>query len=487
MSTLTKLTLAEASVLLSKKQISSEELTQSYIKQIKEKDQVINAYLHYAYDSALEEARAVDAKRAKGESLGELAGIPMAIKDNISTISMPTTCGSRMLENYMAPFDATIVKQLKASDAVVLGKLNMDEFAMGSTTEHSYFKKTKNPVKLDRVPGGSSGGSAAAVASDEALYTLGSDTGGSIRQPASFCGVVGMKPTYGSISRYGLIAFASSLDQIGPFTKTVEDMALVLPHLMKKDPMDSTSLDSPEYSMAKIKERDLKGVKVALPVEFMEEGIDPEVKAAILKSAKTLEGLGAVVETVSLKSLKHALPAYYIISSAEASSNLARFDGIKYGYRHPEFDSLETLYSRSRRYGFGDEVKRRILLGTYALSSGYYDAYYKKALKVKTLIMNEFDLLFKHYDVVLSPVAPTTAYGFDDCSDDALKMYLGDIYTVPVNIAGLPSMSVNCGFDKDGMPIGMQLIGKHFDEAMLLRVGHAYEVQAKEGGQLYGK
>lgn len=487
MSTLTKLTLSEASVLLNERKISSEELTNAYIERIKTNDKTINAYLHYAFETASETARAVDQLRADGENLGALAGIPMGIKDNMSTLEMPTTCGSKMLEHYHAPFDATVVKQLKASKAVVLGKLNMDEFAMGSTTEHSYFKKTKNPVNLDRVPGGSSGGSAAAVASDEALYTLGSDTGGSIRQPASFCGVVGMKPTYGSISRYGLIAFASSLDQIGPFTKSVEDMALVLPHLMKKDPMDSTSLVSPEFSLDQIRKRDIKGIRVALPVDFMEEGIDEEVKAAILKSAKTLEAMGAIVETVSLKSLKHALPAYYIISSAEASSNLARFDGIKYGYRHPEFDSLETLYSRSRRYGFGDEVKRRILLGTYALSSGYYDAYYKKALKVKTLIMNEFEMLFQHYDVVLAPVAPTTAYGFDDCSEDALKMYLGDIYTVPVNIAGLPAISINCGFDKDGMPIGMQLIGKHFDEGMLLRVGHAYELEAKERGQLYVK
>lgn len=487
MSELTKMTLAEASRLLKNRTLKSEELTRAYIDEIQHKDGEIGAYIHYAFERAVTEAKAIDERLGKGEQLGALAGIPMGIKDNISTVDMPTTCGSKMLEGYQPPFDATVVKQLKSAGSVVLGKLNMDEFAMGSTTEHSYFKKTKNPVDIERVPGGSSGGSAAAVASDQAVFTLGSDTGGSIRQPASFCGVVGMKPTYGSISRYGLVAFASSLDQIGPFTKSVEDMALILETLMAYDPKDSTSQNSKFIDQTAVLSGELAGMKIALPKEFLEEGIDAPVKDAIIKAAKVYESMGAKVDLVSLKSLKHALPAYYIISSAEASSNLARFDGIKYGYRHDEFETLEQLYSRSRRHGFGKEVKRRILLGTYALSSGYYDAYYKKALKVRTLIVNEFDALFSKYDLVLSPVAPTTAYKFGECSDDALKMYLGDIYTVPVNIAGLPSMSLNCGFNQDGLPIGMQLIGQRFDETTILRAGHAYETQVTERGGLYGR
>lgn len=486
MSELTSLTVKQAYEMLSLKKISSEELTRVHLDTIKLRDDEIGAYIHVDEKIALEKARMVDEKRLRGETLDILAGLPIAIKDNLVTVDMPTTCASKMLEGFKSPYDATVVKLLRDYDSVILGKLNMDEFAMGSTTEHSYFKITKNPVNTERVPGGSSGGSAAAVASHQALFTLGSDTGGSIRQPASFCGVVGMKPTYGAISRYGLIAFASSLDQIGPFTKTVEDMALVLPKLMKYDKMDTTSVKSPEYDFDKVTDGDIKGLKIALPVEFLEEGIDKPVKEAILKAAKKFEKLGAIVEEVSLKSLKYALPAYYIISSAEASSNLARFDGIKYGYRHGEFESLEELYSRSRKHGFGKEVKRRILLGTYALSSGYYDAYYKKALKVKTLIVNEFSELYKKYDLVLSPVAPTTAYKFGDCSDDAIKMYLGDIYTVPVNIAGLPSMSLNCGFDQDGMPIGMQLIAKQFDEATILKAGHAYEIEISKKGGLYG-
>ena len=457
------------------KEISSVEITKEYLSRINEKDRDISAYLYVDNIKALEKSERIDKKISEGLDVGVLAGIPMALKDNICTVDMPTTCGSRMLEKYKSPFNASVVETLSDADAVVLGKLNMDEFAMGSTTENSYYQNTKNPYDLSRVPGGSSGGSAAAVASKQALFALGSDTGGSIRQPASFCGVLGLKPTYGRISRYGLIAFASSLDQIGPFARSTSDLAYVMNVLCGFDEKDSTSVKMEDEDFMESLDRDVKGMRIALPKNYFDEGIAPEVKSAVLAAAENFRKLGASVEEVEISSVKHALPAYYIISSAEASSNLSRFDGIRYGFR-PEGDfNLDELYKEARSKGFGKEVKRRILLGTYALSSGYYDAYYKKAQQVRSLIKAEFDNLFKTFDLILSPTAPTAAYPFGSKSENPIEMYMGDIYTVPVNIAGLPGLSMNCGFDKDGLPIGMQLIGKAFDEASILRAAHAYE------------
>jgi len=455
--------------------LTYEEIVKTYLSHIKKKDQEIAAYLYVNTDNAIEQAKAIDAKFKKGESVGKLAGIPIAIKDNIVTKDMPTTCGSRMLENYYSPFDATVVEKIHAQDGVLLGKLNLDEFAMGSTTENSYYQSTKNPHHLKRVPGGSSGGSAAAVASNQALFTLGSDTGGSIRQPAAFCGIVGLKPTYGRISRSGLIAFASSLDQIGPMANSVEDIAYVMDVLFGHDPKDSTSANVQVDDFTKYLNQSVEGLRIALPTSYLEMGVAPEVKAAVLKAAETFKSLGAIVENVDIQNVKNALPAYYIISSAEASSNLARFDGIEYGFRPEGEFTLEDLYKEARSQGFGKEVKRRILLGTYALSSGYYDAYYKKAQQVRTLIKQDFDTLFETYDVVLSPTTPTTAYEIGLRSEDPIEMYMGDIYTVPVNIAGLPALSINAGYDKDKMPIGIQLIAKAFDEKTLIKAAHAFE------------
>ncbi len=465
--------------LLQSKAISSVDLTKAYLAHIEATDDAIGAYLHVDGAGALKAAEAVDKKRLGSEVLSPVAGIPMAIKDNICTVDMPTTCASKMLEGFMSPYDATVVKHLKAADAVILGKLNMDEFAMGATTENSYFKKTRNPVDQNLVPGGSSGGSAAAVASHQAAYTLGSDTGGSVRQPASFCGVAGLKPTYGRFSRNGLIAFASSLDQIGPIGKNVEDVAMIYKLLAEFDEKDSTSAPTEQHALSGLLDKDISKMKIALPRSFFAEGIQDDVKEAVLHAARVFESLGATIEDVDLKRLDAALPAYYLISSAEASSNLARFDGVKYGYRTDDFDSIETLYKRTRGEGFGREVKRRILLGTYALSSGYYDAYYQKALKVRSLIKHEYDKIFETFDFVLSPVAPTTAYAFGANDKNPVEMYLGDIYTVPINIAGVPGLSVNCGFDKNHLPIGMQLVGKAFDERTILSAGHAFEQTKK--------
>ncbi len=472
---LTKLTLSEVSKKLKDREISSVELTSAYIDSIKEQDEKISAYISYNYENAIETAKAIDGKRANGEELSLLSGVPCGIKDNISTRGFKTTCASKMLENYVPPFDAHVMKLLNDRDIVMLGKLNMDEFAMGSTTENSYFKVTKNPHNLKYVPGGSSGGSAAAVAANEAVFTLGSDTGGSIRQPASFCGVVGMKPTYGTVSRNGLIAFASSLDQIGPLTKDVLDNAMVLNAITGYDKMDSTSINHKYSDFSKGIDGGVKGMKIALPKEYFGKGVSDEVKEAVLNVAKVYESLGAVVEEVSLPSLELALPAYYVISSAEASSNLARFDGVRYGYRAENFLDLEELYKKSRSEGFGKEVKRRIMLGSFALSSGYYDAYYKKALQVRTLIMNDFARVFKDFDCILSPVAPTASYKIGEKSETPLEMYMGDIFTVPVNIAGLPSLSVPCGENERGLPLGIQLIGKAFSENTLYKIAYAYE------------
>ena len=456
-------------------ELSSREATAAYLQAINEKEPSIGAYLTVLEESAMKKAAEVDEKRAAGKTLSPLAGVPAGIKDNICTKGVRTTCASKMLENFVSPYNAGVIERLEEADAVLLGKLNMDEFAMGSSTENSFFKVTHNPRDLSRVPGGSSGGSAAAVAANEAAFALGSDTGGSIRQPAAFCGVVGMKPTYGTVSRYGLVAFASSLDQIGPLTRTVRDSAMVMDTIAGHDRRDSTSIKMDAVSYGEKIGQSIRGMKIALPEEFFGEGLSDEVRKGIEEAALQFQALGAEIVKVSMPTLSHALPAYYIISSAEASSNLARFDGVRYGYRAADYDDITSLYKKTRSEGFGAEVKRRIMLGTFALSSGYYDAYYKKALQVRTLIVNDYNRIFEKCDFILSPVAPTTAYKIGEKTADPLSMYLGDIYTVPVNIAGLPSLSMPCADAPDGLPIGMQLIGRPFSEPELYRAGYAYE------------
>lgn len=463
------------------KQLSSKEITEAYLENINKTDSEIGAYLTVTAESAIAKAEETDKRIAAGEKLGTLAGIPGGIKDNMCTKGVKTTCASKMLENFVPCYSSTAVEKLNEQGFVMLGKLNMDEFAMGSTNENSYFKPVKNPVNTERVPGGSSGGSAAAVAAKEAAFTLGSDTGGSIRQPAAFCGVVGMKPTYGTVSRYGLVAFASSLDQIGPLTKNVKDNALILNAIAGHDPKDATCIGGgrPDYTTEIGK--DVKGITVGLPTEFFGDGVSADVKDAVLAAAKRYEKLGANIEEVKLPSLKHALSAYYVISSAEASSNLARFDGIRYGYRSENAETLDDIYKNSRSEGFGPEVQRRIMLGTFALSSGYYDAYYKKALQVRTLVVRDYNKVFEKCDFIISPVAPTTAYKLGEKTDNPLEMYMGDIYSVPINIAGVPSLSLPCGKDGDNMPIGMQLIGKPLGEATLYRAGYAFETDYAGG------
>lgn len=466
-------TIHEYAELLKQRKLSSVELTKQYLARIEKADAQIGSYITVCPDEALAAAGKADERIAKGEAT-LLTGIPVGIKDNICTEGITTTCASKMLYNFVPPYDATVTKRLKNEGAVILGKLNMDEFAMGSSTESSYFKKTKNPYDLTRVPGGSSGGSAASVSADLAPYALGSDTGGSIRQPAAFCGNVGLKPTYGLVSRFGLIAFASSLDQIGSFTKDVTDCAIVLNAIAGYDKMDSTSVDADKTDYTKALGLPLKGMKVGVPKQYLESGIQTEIKEAVENAIKVYEMLGAECEECSLPLSKFALPAYYLISSAEASSNLARFDGIKYGYRAEEYHGLTDLYEITRSEGFGEEVKRRIMLGTYALSSGYYDAYYKKAQQVRGLIKRDFAACFEKYDVLLTPTTPTTAYKFGEKSDP-VAMYMGDICTVAVNIAGLPAISIPAGLDKKGMPIGIQLIANSLDERKLLTAAFAYE------------
>lgn len=466
-------TIHEYAELLKQRKLSSVELTKQYLARIEKADAQIGSYITVCPDEALAAAGKADERIAKGEAT-LLTGIPVGIKDNICTEGITTTCASKMLYNFVPPYDATVTKRLKNEGAVILGKLNMDEFAMGSSTESSYFKKTKNPYDLTRVPGGSSGGSAASVSADLAPYALGSDTGGSIRQPAAFCGNVGLKPTYGLVSRFGLIAFASSLDQIGSFTKDVTDCAIVLNAIAGYDKMDSTSVDADKTDYTKALGLPLKGMKVGVPKQYLESGIQSEIREAVENAIKVYEMLGAECEECSLPLSKFALPAYYLISSAEASSNLARFDGIKYGYRAEEYHGLADLYERTRSEGFGEEVKRRIMLGTYALSSGYYDAYYKKAQQVRGLIKRDFAACFEKYDVLLTPTTPTTAYKFGEKSDP-VAMYMGDICTVAVNIAGLPAISIPAGLDKKGMPIGIQLIANSFEERKLLTAAFAYE------------
>lgn len=475
MSDLLQMNLSELSSALAERKISSAELTKAYIASIEKNEPRVGAYISYDPRRALDMAIAVDKRRAAGEALGALAGIPMGVKDNICTKGVATTCASKMLSDYVPPYDAHVVEKLRDAGFVMLGKLNMDEFAMGSTTENSAIKVTHNPIDLTRVPGGSSGGSAAAVAAREAVYTLGSDTGGSIRQPAAFCGVVGMKPTYGTVSRFGLVAFASSLDQIGPLTRTVRDNATVLNAIAGHDKRDATSVSREYGDFSAEIGKGVAGITVGIPKEFFGEGISADVKEAVLKAAERYEKMGARVTEVSMPAIDHALAAYYVISSAEASSNLARFDGVRYGYRTEEFEDIAELYKKSRSEGFGAEVKRRIMLGTFALSSGYYDAYYKKALQVRALVRADYDRVLEKCDVILSPVAPTVAYKLGEKSQNPLEMYMGDAYSVPVNVAGIPALALPCGTGEGGMPVGLQLMGKPFSEALLYRVGAALE------------
>jgi aspartyl-tRNA(Asn)/glutamyl-tRNA(Gln) amidotransferase subunit A len=419
-------------------------------------------------------ARKIDERIKNGEKLGDLAGIPIAMKDNMCTIGKKTTCGSKMLENFIPPYNATVIDKLEEEGAIIVGKTNMDEFAMGSSTENSAFKVSKNPWDLERVPGGSSGGSAAAVTAGEAFIALGSDTGGSIRQPASLCGIVGLKPTYGLVSRYGLIAYASSLDQIGPLSKDVEDTAIMLNVIAGHDRRDSTSANREKIDYKKSLINDIKGMKIGVPKEYFSEGINDGVKKIIYNALEKLVELGAEYEEISLPYTKYALPTYYIIAPAECSSNLARFDGIRYGYRTEKFDGIDDLYTKTRSEGFGEEVKRRIMIGTHSLASGYYDAYYNKAMKVRTLIKNDFDKAFKKYDCIITPTVPDKAFKIGEKIDDPLSMYMSDVCTVPINIAGLPAISIPAGFI-DSMPIGMQIVGKHFDEETILKVAYTFE------------
>lgn len=471
---ITQLTVKELSEKLHNKEISSVEAVNAYFDKIDSADDEIGAYIRVTKDNAVRQAENADKLIAEGKS-SALTGIPYGMKDNICTKGIITSCASKMLENFNPPYDAFVAKKMNGAGAVLLGKTNMDEFAMGSTTENSAFKVTKNPADTSRVPGGSSGGSAAAVAAGEAAFALGSDTGGSIRQPAAFCGVVGLKPTYGTVSRNGLVAFASSLDQIGPVTKTVEDAAIIMNTIAGHDSLDSTSVNRVYGDFRADIKSGVKGMKAALPKEYFGAGIDSQVKDAVIKAAEAFEKMGVEIEEVDLSSLEYALPAYYVISSSEASSNLARFDGVRYGYRAAEYEDIDGLYKNTRSEGFGREVKRRIMLGSFALSSGYYDAYYKKALQVRTLIINDFNKIFNKHDFIISPVTPTVAYRLGEKTASPVEMYMGDIYTVPVNIAGLPALSMPCGKDKDGMPIGLQLIGKAFSENTLIRAGYALE------------
>ena len=479
MSELTERTIFEHAEALRKKEYSSVQLTQAYLEQIDKKDKTIGAYITVTADRAIESAKAFDEGRCSDSEISPLAGIPCGIKDNMCTKGIKTTCASKMLGGYIPPYSAHVVEKLEKSGAVILGKLNMDEFAMGSTTENSAFKVCRNPLDTDRVPGGSSGGSAAAVAAREAVYTLGSDTGGSIRQPASFCGVVGMKPTYGSVSRYGLVAFASSLDQIGPITSTVLDNALVLNAIVGHDKRDATSVKRVYNDFTADIKNGVKGMKIGVPEEFFGEGISDDVRKAVLAAADIYRALGAEPVSVSMPSIDYALSAYYVISSAEASSNLARFDGVRYGYRCDDYSNIDELYRKSRSEGFGSEVKKRIMLGTFALSSGYYDAYYKKALQVRSLVRKDFDEAFGKCDFIISPVTPTVAYKIGEKTGDSLQMYMGDAYSVPVNIAGIPALTLPCGIGEGGMPVGMQLIGPAFSEGLLYRAGFAFESTGK--------
>lgn len=469
------LTAVELGKKIRNKEISVVEATTAFLDSIEAKEKDINAFVTVDREGALRRAKEVQKLIDDGTLTGPLAGVPVAVKDNMCMDGVLTTCSSKILGNFKPTFTATAVEKLEAAGAVVVGKTNMDEFAMGSTTETSYFGETKNPWDLERVPGGSSGGSAAAVAAEEVPYALGSDTGGSIRQPAGFCGVTGMKPTYGRVSRYGLIAYGSSLDQIGPLAKDVTDCAYILEAICGKDDKDSTSVKEAEDDFTSALVDNVKGMKIGIPKDYFGKGLDAEVKEKVMAAAKALEAKGAVIEEFDLSLVEYAIPAYYIIASAEASSNLERFDGVKYGYRTEEFSDLHNMYKKTRSEGFGTEVKRRIMLGSFVLSSGYFDAYYMKALRTKALIKQAFDKAFEKYDVILGPVAPTTALKLGESLSDPIKMYLGDIYTVSVNLAGLPGISLPCGYDSNGLPIGLQLLGRHFDEKSIIRAAFSFE------------
>jgi aspartyl-tRNA(Asn)/glutamyl-tRNA(Gln) amidotransferase subunit A len=467
--------MSELHEFLHKKEIKVTDLVDESYKRIQSVEGQVQAFLALNEEQARKQAKTLDEKLTTDQDLGLLFGMPIGIKDNIVTKDLRTTSGSKILESFDPIYDASVVQKLQQADAVNIGKLNMDEFAMGSSNENSAYKTVHNPWNLDYVPGGSSGGSAASVAAGEVLFSLGSDTGGSIRQPAAYCGVVGLKPTYGRVSRFGLIAFASSLDQIGPITRTVEDNAYLLQAISGVDPLDGTSANIAVPTFRESLTGNVKGLRIAVPKEYLGEGVGEEAKNAVLDALKVLEGLGATWEEVSLPHSKYALSTYYLLSSSEASANLARFDGVRYGYRTPNAESLLEMYKNTRAEGFGDEVKRRIMLGTFALSSGYYDAYYIKAQQVRTLIKNDFEEVFKNYDVIIGPTTPTPAFKIGEKTSDPLTMYANDILTIPVNLAGVPGISVPCGLSGEGLPLGLQIIGKHFDENTVYRVAHAYE------------
>ena len=476
--TIYDLTLAELRTRLDNRELSAVEVTTAYLDRIAATNPAINSFITTCNETAMAEAQVADQALAAGD-IAPLTGLPIAAKDIFNTVGLPTTCASNILKNYIAPYDATAIARIKAQKAVIVGKLNMDEFAMGSSNENSAFGAVHNPWNLEHVPGGSSGGSAACVAARQAAAALGTDTGGSIRQPASHCGVVGLKPTYGRVSRYGVVAYASSLDQVGPLTRDVRDCALMLQAIAGYDPADSTSVDTPTPDYQASLTGDLKGLKIGLPQEYFVEGLDSDVRKAVEQAAATYRDLGAEIIEVTLPHTAYAVACYYLIATAEASSNLARYDGVRYGLRAENAENLVDMYMQSRSAGFGAEVKRRIMLGTYALSSGYYDAYYLKAQKVRTLIRQDFLNAFEKVDALLTPVAPTPAFALGEKVNDPLQMYLSDIYTIPANLAGTCAMSLPCGFSTSGLPIGLQLIGKPFDEATLLRTAHAFE-QATE-------
>lgn len=469
------LTAVELAAAIKNKEVTVLEATEAVLKQIEANEDKYNCYVTVDKEGALKQAEEVQKKIDAGQLNGPLAGVPVAIKDNMCTEGVLTTCSSKILGNFIPTYSSGAVLNLQKAGAVILGKTNMDEFAMGSTTETSAFGVTKNPWNTEHVPGGSSGGSAAAVAARECFYALGSDTGGSIRQPASFCGVVGLKPTYGTVSRYGLVAYGSSLDQIGPLCKDVTDCATIMEIIASHDPKDSTSVERDDTDFTSALIEDVKGMRIGIPRDYFGEGLDPEVREAVLKAADVLKEKGALVEEFDLSLVEYAIPTYYTIAAAEASSNLERFDGIKYGYRTSEYEGLHNMYKKSRSEGFGPEVKRRIMLGSFVLSSGYYDAYYLKALRVKALIKKAFDEAFAKYDVILGPVAPTTAPRLGESLSDPIKMYLGDIYTISINLAGLPGLSMPCGLDSKGLPIGLQLIGDCFNEKKLIQTAYTYE------------
>lgn len=472
---LMNLTAVELGKKIKNKEVTVVEATKAALDAIDAKEEKVNSFVTVDREGALKRAEEVQKLIDEGKLAGPLAGVPVAVKDNMCTEGMLTTCSSKILGNFVPTFTSEAVINLEKAGAVILGKTNMDEFAMGSTTETSAYGETKNPWNLEHVPGGSSGGSCAAVAAEECFYALGSDTGGSIRQPSSFCGVTGIKPTYGTVSRYGLIAYGSSLDQIGPVAKDVTDCATILEVIASHDEKDSTSVKRDDFDFTSALVDDVKGMKIGIPKDYFGEGLDSEVKDAVLNAAKVLEQKGAIVEEFDLSLVEYAIPAYYVIACAEASSNLARFDGVKYGYRTEEYDGLHNMYKKSRSEGFGAEVKRRIMLGSFVLSSGYYDAYYLKALRTKALIKKAFDDAFAKYDVILGPAAPTTAPKLGESLSDPLKMYLGDIYTISVNLAGLPGITVPCGMDSNGLPIGLQLIGDCFKEKNIIRAAYSFE------------